>query len=100
MGPTQVKRYSGVERTTEETGIAADRAAKARPVFSRCCSDHIAGSGQERGINPASGRLLGITFARSIARVVSLIPVLLNVLLDVSLCILLYFLLYFLLCFL
>src|SRR5438132_5704257 len=98
MGPTQVKRYSGVERTTEEGVIAADRSAKARPVFSGCCSDHIAGSGQERGVNPASGRLLCIIFARSIVRVVSLIPVLLDVLLDVSLSVSFYFLLYSLLC--
>src|SRR6266404_5087004 len=95
MGPTQVKRYSGVERTTEESGIAADRSAKARPLFSGCCSDQVAGSGQERGIDPASGRLLCIIFARSIVRVVPLIPVLLDVLLDVSPCISFYFLLYF-----
>src|SRR5258706_2322312 len=100
MGPTQVKRYSGAERTTEESGTAADRSAKARSVFSRRCSDHIAGSGQKRGIDPASGRLLCIIFARSIVRVVPLIPVLLDVLLDVSLSISFYFLLYFLLCFL
>src|SRR6266404_8109680 len=97
MGPTQVKRYSGVERTTEESGIAADRSAKARPLFSGCCSDQVAGSGQERGIDPASGRLLCIIFVGSIVRVVLLIPVLLDVLLDVSLSISFYFLFYFLL---
>src|SRR6202011_4745595 len=53
----------------------------------------IAGSGQERGIDPESGRSLCIAFARSVVRVVPS-RVLLDVLLEVSLYILLYFLLY------
>ena len=58
VGRTQVKRYSGAERATEESGIAADRSAKARSVFRRYCADNVAGSGQERGIDPESGRFL------------------------------------------
>src|ERR1019366_6925453 len=50
VGPTQVEKYSGTERATEEGGIAADRSAEAGTRSSRSDPDNLAGPGQERGI--------------------------------------------------